>query len=511
VQSAFQVEAQIRLAGMPINFLDSETNKELGSTLLAKRVLLAASSHLPEMKTTVENVTSWRKEYLGVFAELAVCEGKSLDEVYRISKNGLQELARCVFSDEKLRLYDSVKQGWDHNNQDVLTVSITGTGISERVSVAGHSGKLADLASLWVDQQLAEPGLIKSFEYLDTHPNVSIKNDLLVALAGAAEFAPTEYWLRWGGKVAMVARSKPSTWLNFIQLARSSGGELLLPVLKSKMTKPLADLSDEELANLAGLDLIEHHRETSGWISQLAMKAARRLVLGCYAYAPGVNHIKVQCVQDALIETAMAKLDASNLAISWLATPTDSAPGPREISIAQQKNYASRSVSRVIRDSLLGAFGQARPARPRDFLSDTGEELTLIDSSVQQQGPSYSFSKRTQRWRAYLANEAGVRVSYAISPPARTNSVLSHRILRASYRGAPFFGIQPFEVATSKSAIAAVLVRDLNDDSLQPETSSTVALHTASAIHGGLWRVAYNPKTVWIIATIIGLPALLLG
>jgi hypothetical protein len=204
----------------------------------------------------------------------------------------------------------------------------------------------------------------------------------------------------------------------------------------------------------------------------------------------------------------MEKFSNKKLVFSWLATPTDPAPGPASIGKDQLARFRNRSAARIIRDSLLGLASAARPAKPKFFESETGEKLMLIDASVQQQGPSYSFSKRTQRWRAYLAHYAGFRVSYQISPPARTNSVLRHKILRASYLGAPLFGIKPFEVDVAKSASAAALVRDVLDPTAYPHEDTTTDLQCFSAIHGGLWRIAYQNKSVWVIATLLGLPAL---
>jgi hypothetical protein len=255
--------------------------------------------------------------------------------------------------------------------------------------------------------------------------------------------------------------------------------------------------------------MLEHYAEIASWMKQLSNKARTKFILGLYAYTPKVNHIRVQAVQETLADLAMQKFSSEKLVLSWLATPTDSTPGPASIGHDQQDRFSKRSSLRVIRDSFLGIINAARAAKPKYFDSETGEKLMLVDASVQQQGPSYSFSKRTQRWRAYLAHYAGFKISYQISPPARTNSVLRHKILRASYQGAPMFGVKPFEVDVAKSASAAALVRDVLDPNAYSNKDTTTQLQCFSAIHGGLWRIAYRPKSVWIAATLMGLPALL--
>jgi hypothetical protein len=255
--------------------------------------------------------------------------------------------------------------------------------------------------------------------------------------------------------------------------------------------------------------MLEHYAEIASWMSSLYKQTTSKFILGLYAYTPKIDHIRVQGVQECLASLAMDKFSKEKLVFSWLATPTDSAPGPASIGEDRLRRFGNRSVGTIIRDSFLGLLSAARPANPKFFESENEEKLTLVDASVQQQGPSYSFSKRTQRWRAYLAHYAGIRVSYQISPPARTNSVLRHKILRASYQGAPMFGVKPFEVDVAKSASAAALVRDVLDETAYSNKNTTTDLQCFSAIHGGLWRLAYQTRSIWIVATLFGLPALL--
>lgn len=492
---------------MSIRFVDPETGKDLRSTEFARATLATACVTNRQLRENIAGAPDWRKWYLRLYAELAVEEGLSVEKLTQIANLGLKSFQSHLQTESGEPLLEAMSKGFA---QDLVeTAVIQGSAKAMPIDIARHSGSLADAARLWVNEGLAEPGLVSSFEFLDSNPGLDLKKHLLFAVAGAAEFAPTEHWLRWGGQVAVVARNNPETWSKLISLARSSGGQMLVPVVRADQTRNLSDYSDAELAEVAGLDILEQYSEIAGWMKTIQSQTTDKFILGLYAYTPKQNHIRVQAVQEMLTEIASSNFPHDKLVFSWLATPTDSTPGPEAIGEDQLARYAKRSPLRILRDSLLGLVNAALVAKPRFFTSDNGERLCLVDASVQQQGPSYSFSKRTQRWRAYLAHYAGIRVSYQISPPARTNSVLRHKILRASYQGAPLFGVKPFEVDVAKSASAAALVRDVFDEKAYANRQTTTELQTFSAIHGGLWRLPYRPKSVWLAATIIGLPALL--
>lgn len=491
---------------MSIRFVDPDSGQDIRSTEFARRTLAAATSNR-ELRENILGSPDWRKWYLKLYAAVAIEEGRSSAHLATMATAGLETFQSHLRTQSGEKLSDVMGLGFE--SELVETVVISGSGKPEPIAVAGNSGALEPLARNWFEAGWAEPGLIESFRFIDNNPNISLQGSLLFAVAGAAEFAPTENWLRFGGEVAVVARNNPATWEKLIKLARSTAGRMLVPVLREDRSKPLEDLSDAELAKVAGLNMLEHYSEIASWMRSLYGGTKEKFILGLYAYTPKIDHIRVQGVQDSLADLAMKNFSNSKLVFSWLATPTDSSPGPASIGENQLERFASRPAIRVIRDSLLGLFSAARSPKPKFFESDSGEKLSLIDASVQQQGPSYSFSKRTQRWRAYLAHYAGFRVSYQISPPARTNSVLRHKILRASYQGAPLFGAKPFEVDVAKSAAAVALIRDVFDATAFAKKDTTTELQCFSAIHGGLWRLAYHPRSVWIAATFLGLPALL--
>ncbi|WP_433562246.1 hypothetical protein ACQP1O_32810 [Nocardia sp. CA-151230] len=130
---------------------------------------------------------------------------------------------------------------------------------------------------------------------------------------------------------------------------------------------------------------------------------------------------------------------------------------------------------------------------------------------VPQQGPSYALAKRLQRWRGVLAERDGHTVSFNVAPASWTRSVTRNRALASAYRGAHHFDVEVFEPDTCRVLMAALLVHDLHHQPTpraDPET-----LFSDQAMHGGLWRSAYEPKSALGVAALIGsiLPRLAAG
>lgn len=481
---------------MPLNFHDRASGERMGSTRLARNVLDAATREVdPSLNSKVLGIKKWRKQYQQVYRELAKVEFYQEQNLLEIAKIGLEEISNSIQDETGTKLPQIISAGWSGREQ-VETFTIQGTGAIRRLRIPGISS-LTDAAQIWTHENLAEPGLVPSFSFLDAHKKLPINMDILVALAGAAEYAPTKYWLDLGGTVAVAARPSTERWADLISYARQSAGTLLVPVIKRRLEDEVAEISDAQIASKAGLDLVEDAAVLASWVSSIATNNKQRIVLGQYAYAPGAKHILVQAVQDAVAEVMCKKLAPSRVALAWLATPTDSTAVPARVLEQSLEAHAIRPRNIKLRDSLLGM----RKTSGSFFETRFGEKLALIDPTSSVQGSSYALAKRSQRWRAYLANSQGVKVSYAVSPPAKTYSVLSFRALNATYRGAPRFGLQPFEVADAAIAATAVLLRDLHGPM---HSRGSTSLHTDNAIHGGLWRLMYRPSSVWTRATVLG-------
>ena len=220
-------------------------------------------------------------------------------------------------------------------------------------------------------------------------------------------------------------------------------------------------------------------------------------MLGNYVYADGAANVRLSAAVDAL--TVRLQAERGDVALAFLATPTDVFAVPAEAVAQSVHAYATRSPAAKLAGPPLRALSGGRLLR-RAYLP--GADPGINDSLVPQQGPNYALAKRLQRWRATLAREAGTTVSMNIAPPTRTRSVMKNRILAGAYAGAHRFGVEVFEPATCKVLMAALLVHDLNTGG--PARPHPWQDEAHAAAHGGLWRIAYEPRSALTLAAALG-------
>ena len=137
-----------------------------------------------------------------------------------------------------------------------------------------------------------------------------------------------------------------------------------------------------------------------------------------------------------------------------------------------------------------------------------GRTWAIADSLIPIQGPNYALAKALQKWRAVAAREEGVLSSANVAPSTRTASVTKNRMLAAAYRGAHRFGVEIFEPETSRAVMAALLVHDLRNPAAAARPTTDLRhpfeLFAQGAVHGGLWRLPWEPRTVLPLALLIG-------
>ncbi len=382
------------------------------------------------------------------------------------------------------------------------TVSVPGAGPPETgFSLPYQGGQLRGDALVrqletWVDSGIIEASCADAVQKVAAHPEwLRLPGQTVVALGAGAEVGPLAPLLAWGARVAAIDLPSPPVWERVLQMARRGAGTLLVPVRQEAGETP-AGGDGQAISHRAGLNLVCQVPDAAGWLAGLDGP----LVLGNYVYADGAANVAVCAAADAL--TARLQAERGELALAFLATPTDVYAVPADAVAQSARAYATRSRVAKLAGPPLRMASRGRLLRPA---YPPGADPGINDSLVSQQGPNYALAKRLQRWRATAARQAGGTVSLNVAPPTRTRSVMKNRALAAAYAGAHRFGAQVFEPATTRVLMAALLVHDLHNAApVHPHPWQDEAY---AAAHGGLWRIAYAPRSALVLAALIGYAA----
>ena len=438
-----------------------------------------------------EREASWRTGYLLHFRRLVEAGLPSRRAAVGIAADGVAALRSrmtVVEQDAEQPLEDWVTSV---SSTTWGTVEIAGTaGPEDRLSLPYRGRRLQGdelraRLDRWVEDGVIEPSAADAVREVLTHPEWLRMDGHTVAVLGAgAEMGPLQALLRWGATVAAVDLPRPAVWERLLATARTSAGTLLVPVSDG----------NGPAEQRAGADLVRQAPAVGDWVARLP----GRLVLGNYVYADGADNVRVSVAVDALTTRLLA--DRDDLALAFLATPTDVFVVPREAVEHANRCYARRTATgRLLGRPLRAASGGRLLRRAYPAEGDLG----INDSLVPQQGPNYALAKRLQRWRATIARDSGVVVSMNVAPPTRTRSVVKNRALAAAYAGAHRFGIEVFEPATSNVLMAALLVHDLHTGG-GPAHAHPWQDEAYAAVHGGLWRTAYAPRSALGLAALLG-------
>jgi hypothetical protein len=452
-----------------------------------------------------EQDTSWHTGYLVHFRRLVEAGLASKDAAVSVARGGLESVHR------QMRV---VHEGGAETGLDTLlsapaqrfvaTVTVPGTGDAEsELSLPYHGERLRGDALLrrletWAEDGVIEPSCADAVRMVAAHPEwLRLPGRAVVALGAGAEIGPVPALLSWGAEVIAIDLPGPPIWERLLDTARRSGGTLLVPVAGGKPGHDQPGGSDQVIAQRAGLDLTSDVPAIADWLAAVDGP----LVLGNYVYADGAANVRLAAAADVL--TVRLQASRADVALAFLATPTDVFAVPAEAVGQSVRAYATRSPAAKLAGGTLHALSGGRLLR-RAYLP--GADPGINDSLVTQQGPNYALAKRLHRWRATLARDSGATVSMNVAPPSRTRSVVKNRALAAAYAGAHRFGVEVFEPATCKVLMAALLVHDLHTGG-GPARPHPWQDEAHEAAHGGLWRIAYAPRSALGLAATLGYAA----
>ena len=485
---------------------DGRSTSATGRAIVAD----AVSAVAPDLARRVLGTGTWRTGYLEPYPEmtrLALTVPGGTPSIAAAGLASVHERFRYRDAGEDLPLAAVGELAADLPPAGALaTVMVTGARppAPDVLSVPYRGGRLVgdDLAAQldrWLAAGTAEPSFADAVRAVMAEPAWLDLRDLTVVVLGAgAQMGPLVSLLEWGAHVVAVDLPVPAIWTRLLAVARGGSGRLSVPV-----ARPLpGSATDDEIARSAGVDLVADPGRVAAWLAGIEGP----FTLGSYVYADGAAHVRASVAVDALTQVLLAR--RPDVSLAFLATPTDAFAVPGEVVDDSVRRYAERAAVRRL--ARLGSAGRLfRPNYTGTEILPDGSAGGVNDSLVPQQGPNYALAKRIQRWRALQARAQGRLVSVNVAPATRTRSVLRNRVLAAAYAGAHRFGVEVFDPSTSNTLMAALLVHDLREPKAAAAPATTLRhpleLFWQGANHGGLWRNAFEPRSVLGLAVALGM------
>ena len=443
----------------------------------------------------IGSARDWRKEYVGAVVAHTAAATRSPQAGVQVAQQGLAALGeRMRF--ERDGAVTSVGEALMDGKDVLRTQTLRGEGERQRELVLPYRGeqlsgdRLRRQLDDWAARGTVEASCASALHRVVDTPEWLDLSDRAFALLGAgAEMGPLEPLSGWGAHVVAVDVPEERIWDRIRAVARAGAGTLTLP----------------QSEDGAGVDLLQATPEVATFLRGAADDLP--LTIGSYAYADGARHVQVAHASDALVELLLRERPDASYA--ELATPTDAFAVPEELVEESARRWGSRGWRGVLQAPARAASRGSlyAPAYATVVERQDGTRAGIADVLVPQQGPNYTLAKRIQRWRAVAAQAEGHVVSANVAPATRTRSVTKNKLLAAAYAGAGRFGVEAFAPETSRVLMAALLVHDLRAQT--PPPSHPDDLFVSQAAHGGLWRVAYSPRSVLGIAALTGLPGAL--
>jgi hypothetical protein len=459
----------------------------------------------PAGSAAAEHEADWRAGYLAHYRRLVEAGLPTREAALSVAADGLESLHRRM----RVRTADGAETGLDSlltepSGRSASTLTVPGTAPPEPELALPYRGErlrgdaLLRQLDAWVSGGVIEPSCADAVRAVAAHPDwLRLPGRTVVALGAGAEVGPVPVLLAWGAQVAAVDLPRPPIWERLIDVARRSAGTLLVPLAVQEPEQDGGELSDDAAARRPGLDLTADVPAVAGWIASLGALVGS-LVLGNYVYADGAANVRAATAADALAVRVQAERD--DVALAFLATPTDVFAVPDDAVAQADRAFATRPRVARLAGPPLRAVSGGRLLR-RAYLPGPGPGIN--DALVAQQGPNYALAKRLQRWRGTVARDRGATVSLNVAPPTRTRSVAKNRVLAAAYAGAGSFGVEVFEPSTCRTLMAALLVHDLHSGG-GPSHAHPWQDEAHAAAHGGLWRIAYAPRSALGLAALLG-------
>ena len=468
---------------------DAEGNR---STSAVGRAVVADALRKvdPAGAIAAEQETNWRSGYLTHVRRLVEAGLVTPEAPVEMARAGLASLSERMVVGGGVE--DAPLAEWPDTGTKLDGVEVIGNGKPVGELVLPYRGErlrgpgIRMRIDKWLEAGVVEPSVAEAVgEVLDNPDWLRLEGRTVVVLGAGSEMGPLPSLMRWGARVVAVDLDRPDIWKRVLPVVKDGAGTLLAPVQAGR---------DGALDETAGADLLTDVPAIERWLAELP----GQLVLGNYVYADGATNLRLSAAVDEL--TTRLQRSRDDLALAYLATPTDVFVVPKEDVEESTRSYESRPARSKAMGRPLRALSGGRLLR-RQYVR--GSDPGINDSLIPQQGPNYALAKRVHRWRAMAERADGRLVSMNVAPPTRTKSVVRYRALAAAYAGAHRFGVEVFDPSTSNVLMAALMVHDLHTGG-GPKHGHPWQDEAYAAAHGGLWTSAYAPRSALGLAAVLG-------
>lgn len=449
---------------------------------------------------------NWRKNYRQYFERMTAVGVESADKARAIAQSGLSAV---------YKQFEFVRDGETHALAPAMAVYdqplfetgvIHGTGNPQPLTIPYKKKTLFGDAlrsqlGEWQQRGIIEESHAAAVMRVIDNPNWLAELPAFVLMGAGAEIGPYQTLLDMGATVVAVDLNRADIWERLIYTARKSAGTLIFPMQAAQM----GNMTDSEMAGLAGANLISDTPEIITWLVGLN----RPLTLGGYAYLDSGDFVRVAVAMDVIIKTVSERA-THPVNLAFLLTPTDVMAVPSDVVDAAERQFEKPTTFRPIRTAFSTVSNSrifAKNVR-RIVLSEEGRRYGIINSLVTQQGPNYTLAKRIQRWRSVVARDEGHIVSCNVAPATYTYSVTKNRLFMAGYAGAEQFGVEIFRPKTTNAIMTALLINDLayEASASHPDVllDNPEELFMEGANHGGMWRMANQLGSLIEVGVIVG-------
>ena len=313
----------------------------------------------PAGAIAAQGETNWRSGYLTHFRRLVEAGLVSPEAPVEMARAGLASLGERMVVGGGVE--DAPLSAWPETGTKLDGVEVVGNGQPVGELVLPYRGErlrgpgIRRRVDKWVEGGVVEPSVAEAVgEVLDNPDWLRLEGRTVVVLGAGSEMGPLPSLMRWGARVVAVDLDRPDIWKRVLPVVKDGAGTLLAPVPVGR---------DGALDETAGANLLTDVPAVERWLAELP----GQLVLGNYVYADGGTNLRLSAAVDEL--TTRLQRSRDDLALAYLATPTDVFVVPKEDVEESTRSYEGRPArSKAHGSAVAGAqrwSAAASSVRPR--------------------------------------------------------------------------------------------------------------------------------------------------